>query len=102
MNLIYDAFLKADIIVFASPVYFWTVTGVLKTAVDRLYALLIILGYAGFEKESILIMTAGGTDYSQAQKWYETFEKNLNWKNLAEILGAYKTEEAENLGKTIL
>ena len=102
MNLIYDAFLKADIIVFASPVYFWTVTGVLKTAVDRLYALLTILGYAEFEKESILIMTAGGVDYSQAQKWYESFEKNLNWKNLAEILGANKTEEAENLGKTIL
>lgn len=69
MHLIYDAFIKADIIVFASPVYFWTITGVLKTVVDRLYLLLTVLGYKDFEKESILIMTAGGADYSQAQRW---------------------------------
>lgn len=78
MDLIYASFLKADIIVFASPIYFWTITGPLKTVVDRLYAMLTILGYEKFTKQSILIMTAGGADYTQAQKWYETFEKNLN------------------------
>lgn len=69
MHLIYDAFIKADIIVFASPVYFRTITGVLKTVVNRLYSLFTVLGYKDFEKESILIMTAGGADYSQAQRW---------------------------------
>lgn len=102
MNQIYGAFLKADIVVFASPVYFWTVTWVLKTAVDRLYALLSILGYGEFRNDSILIMTAGGADYSQSQRWYETFERNLNWRNIGEILGSDKTGDAEKLGKAII
>lgn len=32
-------------------------------------------------------MTAGGSDYSQAQRWYESYERNLNWTNRGEILG---------------
>ena len=101
MNQIYDSYNRADVIVFASPIYFWTITGPLKTAVDRLYAILTAKGYGEFRKESVLIMTAGGADYTQAQKWYETFENNLNWVNLGEILGAHKIREAEELGKTI-
>ena len=38
MERIYLAFEEADVVVFASPLYFWTITGTLKTAVDRLYA----------------------------------------------------------------
>ncbi|MCM1062399.1 MAG: hypothetical protein NC452_19255 [Eubacterium sp.] len=39
-------------------------TGTLKTAADRLYAELECLGYSKFPKESVLLMTAGGVDYS--------------------------------------
>lgn len=101
MGQIYDAFNEADVVVFASPIYFWTITGPLKTVVDRLYAILTSKGYGEFRKDSVLIMTAGGADYSQAQKWYETFETNLNWTNLGEILGAHKIKDAESLGKSI-
>ena len=101
MHQIYDSFNRADVIVFASPIYFWTITGPLKTATDRLYAILTTKGYGEFRKESVLIMTAGGADYTQAQKWYETFEKNLNWVNLGEILGSDNLKEAEELGKSI-
>ena len=38
MDQIYAEFEAADVVVFASPVYFWTITGPLKTAADRLYA----------------------------------------------------------------
>lgn len=38
MKDIYMAFKEQDVVVFASPIYFWTITGVLKTVVDRLYA----------------------------------------------------------------
>ena len=101
MDQIYEAFRNADVVVFASPVYFWTITGPLKTVTDRLYAILTSKGYGEFRKESLLIMTAGGADYSQAQRWYETFENNLNWTNLGEILGADKIKEAENIGNNI-
>ena len=101
MAMINEAFMSADVVVFASPVYFWTITGTLKTAADRLYAELRSLGYGGFPRSSVLLMTAGGSDYSQAVRWYETFERNLGWKNLGEVLGAGKTRAAFELGASI-
>ncbi len=102
MVQINEAFRSADVVVFASPVYFWTITGTLKTVTDRLYAQLRSLGYDGFPRKSVLLMTAGGSDYSQAVRWYETFERNLHWKNLGEVLGAGKVEEAFRLGASIV
>lgn len=101
MAMINEAFMNADVVVFASPVYFWTITGTLKTAADRLYSMLRSLGYSGFPQKSVLLMTAGGSDYSQAVRWYETFERNLGWKNLGEVLGAGKTRAAFELGASI-
>lgn len=101
MEAIYSAFASCDVVAFASPVYFWTVTGPLKTVADRLYAELECLGYGAFARESVLIMTAGGSDYSQALAWYRTYERNLGWKSLGEVLGADKTAEARRLGASL-
>ena len=101
MDKIYSEFEDADVVVFVSPVYFWTITGPLKTAADRLYAELECLGYGGFPKQSVLLMTADGGDYSQAVTWYRTYERNLRWKNLGEVLGKGKTKEAYQLGTSI-
>ena len=101
MDQIYAEFENSDVIVFASPVYFWTITGPLKTAADRLYAELECLGYSGFLKQSVLLMTADGGDYSQAVTWYRTYERNLGWRNLGEVLGKGKTKEAYQLGASI-
>ena len=46
MELINEAYIWADIIVFASPMYWGYITGQLKTTVDRLYAVQNRLGYA--------------------------------------------------------
>ena len=101
MDQIYAEFEHSDVVVFASPVYFWTITGPLKTAADRLYAELERLGYSGFPKQSVLLMTADGGDYSQAVTWYRTYERNLGWRNLGEVLGKGKTKEAYRLGASI-
>lgn len=101
MGQIYAEFASADVVVFASPVYFWTITGTLKTAADRLYAELECLGYGKFPRESVLLMTADGGDYSQAVTWYRTYERNLGWRNLGEVLGKGKTKEAYRLGASI-
>lgn len=73
MEQIYAAFADCDVVVFASPVYFWTITGPLKVAADCLYAELECLGYEKFVRESVLLMTADGGDYSQAVTWYRTY-----------------------------
>ena len=101
MEKIYVEFENADVVVFASPLYFWTITGTLKTAADRLYAELECLGYGRFAKKSVLLMTADGGDYSQAVTWYRTYERNLGWKNLGEVLGKGKTKEAYQLAASI-
>ena len=101
MDKIYAEFEDADVIVFASPLYFWTITGTLKTAADRLYAELECLGYGDFSKNSVLLMTADGGDYSQAVTWYRTYERNLRWKNLGEVLGKGKIKQAYHLGASI-
>lgn len=101
MGQIYSVFADCDVVAFASPVYFWTITGPLKTAADRLYAELECLGYGGFVKESVLLMTADGADYSQAVTWYRTYERNLRWKNRGEVLGKGKTEAAYQLGASL-
>ena len=101
MDKIYSEFEETDVIVFASPLYFWTVTGTLKTAADRLYAELECLGYGRFPKKSVLLMTADGGDYSQAVTWYRTYERNLGWKNLGEVLGKGKLKEAYQLGVSV-
>lgn len=101
MEQIYATFAECAVVVFASPVYFWTVTGTLKTAADRLYAELECLGYGRFAKESVLLMTADGGDYSQAVNWYRTYERNLGWKNRGEALGKNKSEAAYKLGASL-
>ena len=101
MEQIYAEFEDADVIAFASPLYFWTITGTLKTAADRLYAELECLGYGRFARQSVLLMTADGGDYSQAVTWYRTYERNLSWKNLGEVLGKGKMKEAYQLGASI-
>ena len=101
MEQIYSAFSDCNVVVFASPVYFWTITGTLKTATDRLYAELECLGYGKFARESVLLMTADGGDYSQAVTWYRTYERNLGWKNRGEVLGKGKSEAAYRLGASL-
>ena len=40
MGIVYDAFALCDVVVFASPMYWGTITGQLKIVIDRLYAAL--------------------------------------------------------------
>lgn len=66
MHGIYCAFREAQVIVLASPVYWWTVSRLLKTAVYRLYVLFCNAGKEAYPKESVLLMTAGSRDYRKA------------------------------------
>ena len=102
MAEIYGAFPSSDVLVFASPVYFWTIDGQLKTAIDRLYAY-VMWGRAG-KKETALLLTAGGDDerqYAKILDWYRGFERYMNWKSLGNVLGAEKVREAKELGASI-
>lgn len=101
MAQIYEAFLWCDIIVFASPVYWFSITGQLKTAVDRLYAMHRRYGVPNVIKPTVMLLTAGAPVFDQPMAWYSHFEKYCNWPNLGTVLGADKIDEARALGESI-
>ena len=98
MNQIYAAFREADVVVFASPVYWWDITGTLKTAIDRLYAPLMNAG-TGSPKETVLLMTSGGSTIDHMLEWYKNFEAWLGWINLGSVMN--DLEEAARIGGNI-
>lgn len=103
MEQIYEAYLWADVIVFASPMYWGTVSGQLKVAVDRLYAIQNRIGYSSPNamRECAFIMTARGGYYRQALDFYGIFTQIMGWKDWGCVLGAGKEDEARAMGARI-
>ncbi|WP_310603703.1 flavodoxin family protein [Anaerosporobacter sp.] len=91
----------AEVIVFASPMYWGIITGQLKIVIDRLYAECNKLGWKGFNKETALIMTARGDYYQQSLDFYSIFTDMMKWKNWGTVLGAGKEKEAYAIGASI-
>ena len=104
MEQVAEAYLRADVVVFASPMYWGTISGQLKTCIDRLYAVQNRIGYADISKqykETAFIMTSRGNYYKQALDFYSIFTDMMGWKNWGTVLGAGKEKEAFELGASI-
>ena len=101
MQSIYDAFIDCDIVVFATPVYWFTVSGQLKTAVDRLYAVQKNRGLDAVKKDTVFLMTSGAPAEMNRNpiEWYHIFEEMMGWKNLGMALN--DPEEAGRIGQSI-
>lgn len=87
MQELYSLFLKCDVLVFASPLYFWSISSMLKAFIDRLYAISINDEYPF--KETALLMTSGSKkDYAfdQPLSFYNFLNKQLKWKSLGVVL----------------
>ena len=101
---VYEAVERADVVVFASPMYWGSVTGQLKVVVDRLYAECNKGGlenFGSFMKETAFIMTARGNYYEDALDFYHIFTRIMGWKDWGQVLGAGHEEEARALGAHI-
>ena len=101
MDTIYEAYEWADVLVLASPMFWGSVSGQLKTAVDRLYGIQNKLGYGNHQREMVFIMTARGNYYEDALDFYHIFTQIMGWPDLGTILGAGKETEARALGASI-
>jgi len=112
MPPILDALRKADVLVLASPVYYWGVTAQLKLVIDRFYALLQV----GMSVQcAALLMTCGDPSESAAdpsiamfrqicayQKWEEAgviVASGLH--DPGEIDGRAELEQAKRLGESM-
>ena len=100
MQQIYDAFNACDIVAFATPVYWFTISGQLKMAVDRLYAIQRNHGFDAARKETVFLMTSGAPAEMNPQPvtWYQTFEQ-MGWKSLGMALN--DVDEAKKIGLSL-
>lgn len=114
MDHIYPAIKEADVVVFASPLYYWTLSGQLRTAIDRLFALEEGDGnlLRGNGRASALLMAAEGHGFDDVVQYYDHLLEHLNWKNLGHVLaggnmnpgdiaGKDELQKANDLGRSI-
>jgi multimeric flavodoxin WrbA len=88
MAAIYPKVKEADIVVLASPLYYWTISGQLKTVIDRLFALEEGDGQKlrGNGKAGILLMAAEGYGFEDSLTYFNHLMDHLQWKNLGSVL----------------
>ena len=113
MLKIYPEYKAADIVVLASPLYYWNISGQLKCAFDRLFAVAECNeNYANPIKDSVLLMAAEGYEFEETLNWYDNLMKHLGWNSLGKVLcggvmnigdikGKPELEKAKELGKSI-
>ncbi len=114
MDKIYPAVKDCDVVVLATPLYYWNMSGQLRTAIDRLFALEEGEGnqLRGNDKASALLMAAEGHGFEDVALYYDHLMEHLRWKNLGKVLcggvmdagdikGRKELEDARELGKSI-
>lgn len=114
MDKIYPVVRESDIVVLATPLYYWNMSGQLRTAVDRLFALEEGDGnlLRGNGRVSALLMAAEGNGFEDVVLYYDHLMEHLRWKNLGHVLaggngdvgdieGKPELKEAYELGRAI-
>ena len=102
----------ADLVVFATPMYYFGISAQIKTVIDRFYS---INGKIHVPKQAVMLMTYANTAASEAvpiKSHYEVLLKYLGWTDAGQIIapgvwpvGAIKStkypDEAYKLGKSV-
>lgn len=117
MEKIYPAYQGADVVVLASPMYYWNISGQLKCTFDRLFAVAELdPNYANPKKDCVLLMAAEGVDednFAPVRALYEGLTARMGWKSLGTVYAGgnmdvgdiqkhpEQFQEAEDLGRFI-
>ena len=101
MAKIYPAVKASDVVVLASPLYYWGFSGQLKLALDRLFALEEGDGnlLRGHGRASALLMAAEGDGFADALLYYDHLMEHLQWKNLGHVLAGGNWDVGDIQGK---
>ena len=101
MNQIYPAVKECDVIVLATPLYYWNMSGQLRTAIDRLFALEEGDGnlLRGHGRASALLMAAEGSGFEDVVAYYDHLMEHLRWNNLGHVLAGGNGAVGDIAGK---
>lgn len=115
MQQVYDLMGPADVVVFASPLYWWHLNAQMKTMLDRVFAF-SATGFATKDKEVMLLIAAEDSapeNFALIEQYYKTaLVKNLNWTDrgmllasgvnqVGDIAGTHWLEDARKLGAAL-
>lgn len=114
MSKIYPVVKESDVIVLATPLYYWNMSGQIRITIDRLFALEegdenLLRGHG---KSSALLMAAEGYGFEDVVLYYNHLIEHLRWTNLGHVLaggnndigdieGKNELQKAYELGKSI-
>ncbi len=114
MIQIYPAVKDCDVIVLATPLYYWNMSGQIRIAIDRLFALEENDGnlLRGHGRAGVLLMAAEGNGFDDVLTYYDHLMEHLKWENLGHVLaggngevddiaGKLELEQAYALGRSI-
>ena len=96
MQKIYPEYAAADILVLASPMYYWSISGQLKCAFDRLFAVAECNeNYENPKKGCLLLMAAEGDTLDNAKPvkdYFNALLAQMGWDNLGCVIagGVFK------------
>jgi multimeric flavodoxin WrbA len=85
MEKLYDKLIDADVIAFASPLYYYTVSAQLKVVMDRFHAKNRLISG---NKKAVLLATAYGDDDNTMEaldKMFELSLRYLNWESAGKV-----------------
>lgn len=88
MDQIYPAVKEFYVVVLATPLYYWNMRGLIRTAIDRLFALEEGDGnlIRGHDRSSALLMAAEGNGFDDVLLYYDHLMEHLRWKNFGHVL----------------
>lgn len=103
MGKIYPIYRSADAVVLASPMYYWGISGQLKCAFDRLFAVAECTpDYANPVKDCALLMAAEGdteANFAPVRAFYDGLVAHLGWRNLGIVYAGGNMAVGSILGK---
>lgn len=104
MSKIYPVVKNCGVLVLATPLYYWNMSGQIRTAVDRLFALEEGDGnlLRGHSRACALLMAAEGHGFDDVLLYYNHLAEHLQWKNLGAVLAGGNGDADDIQGKVEL
>ena len=101
MQKIYPAVKECDVIVLATPLYYWNMSGQIRTAIDRLFALEedgenLLRGHG---RACALLMAAEGSGFEDVLTYFDHLTEHLKWENLGHVLAGGNCDIGDINGK---
>ena len=94
MAQIYPAVKECDVVILATPLYYWNILFALEEGDGNLLR--------GHDRSSALLMAAEGNGFDDVLLYYDHLMEHLRWKNLGHVLAGGNGDVGDIEGKTEL